>query len=361
MAQQYSFCLPYESFDLELGGLRQEEIGTPAFQEKVSHFFTKQFSAFRGKARVICDDKSRTIRVTWSKDSGFVEPLEQAMELLGKGKVRDAIPILWTADQQDANQPAVLYNLGVAYNEVGEHQHAISTLQRLLKLAPDHLNGLIALGVARIRMGHLEQAAKALEQALEIEPDNVYALRNLAACRLKQGRTEDAVSLMERAFRRAPSDIQILVSYGTALEEAGRTKEADDQYVRAIAVGGSDQWVELAKQKRSAIAQKVLRDRGGELRPDVLMYLSGALEKFEGMTKDQIQQLGVEIAMLGQRGLDINNPEKKYPLKSLPGKYSGLHMVSMMYAAFQEIAPGTDVGIDFSREYQAAKAMRNNR
>jgi tetratricopeptide (TPR) repeat protein len=210
-------------------------------------------------------------------------------------------------------------------------------------------------------MGHLEQAAKALEQALEIEQDNLYALRNLAACRLKQGRSEDAISLMERAFRRAPSDIQILVSYGTALEEAGRTKEADDQYVQAIAVGGSDQWVELAKQRRSAIAQKVLRHRGGELRPDVLMYLSGALEKFEGMTKDQIQQIGVEIAMLGQRGLDINNPEKKYALKSLPGNYSGLHMVSMMYAAFQEIAPGTDVGIDFSREYQAAKAMRNNR
>jgi predicted Zn-dependent protease len=283
------------------------------------------------------------------------------MELLRKGKVREAIPILWTADQQDANQPAVLYNLGVAYNDVGEYHHAISTLQRLLTLEPDHLHGWIALGVARIRTSELEKAAKALERALEIEPDNLYALRNLAACRLKQGEAGKAVILMERAYRSAPSDIQVLVSYGTALEEAGSTNEADEQYVRAIEIGGSDQWVELAKQRRSAIAQKVLRDRGGELRPDVLMYLSGALEKFEGMPKDQIQRVGVEIAMLGQRGLDINNPEKKYALKSLPGKYSGLHLVSMMYVAFQEISPGTDVGIDFSREYQAAKAMRNNR
>jgi hypothetical protein len=29
-----------------------------------------------------------------------------------------------------------------------------------------------------------------------------------------------------------------------------------------------------------------------------------------------------------------------------------------MYTAFQEFAPGEDVGIDFSKEYQAAVSMR---
>ena len=88
------------------------------------------------------------------------------------------------------------------------------------------------------------------------------------------------------------------------------------------------------------------------------MYITGALEKFAGMTKSQIQAIGVEIAILGQRGLDINDPDQKYSLKSLPGQFSGLHLVSIMYAAFKQFAPGEDVGIDFSKEYGAATSMR---
>jgi len=52
--------------------------------------------------------------------------------------------------------------------------------------------------------------------------------------------------------------------------------------------------------------------------------------------------------------LDINDPSTKYTLKSLPGEFSGLHLVSIMYAAFARTSPGTDVGIDLSSEYAEA-------
>ena len=42
----------------------------------------------------------------------------------------------------------------------------------------------------------------------------------------------------------------------------------------------------------------------------------------------------------------------------LPGKYSALNVVTIMYAAFQQFAPETDLGIDLAREYQAAQGMR---
>ena len=56
-------------------------------------------------------------------------------------------------------------------------------------------------------------------------------------------------------------------------------------------------------------------------------------------------------------GLDINDPAKKYKLKSLQGEFSGLHLLSLMYTAFQQFKPGQDVGIDFSNEYQLAQGM----
>ena len=56
---------------------------------------------------------------------------------------------------------------------------------------------------------------------------------------------------------------------------------------------------------------------------------------------------------------DINDPEDKYTLKALPGKYSGLHLLAIMYTAFRQIDPTMDTGADFSAEYQAALQMQN--
>lgn len=91
------------------------------------------------------------------------------------------------------------------------------------------------------------------------------------------------------------------------------------------------------------------------------MYFLGAMERFEEMESRDIQALGQEIAVLGMKGLDINDPATKYRLRSLPGEFSGLHLVSLIYAAFQEIAPETDVGIDLAGEYAAARSLFEER
>ena len=57
---------------------------------------------------------------------------------------------------------------------------------------------------------------------------------------------------------------------------------------------------------------------------------------------------------MGNQVLDINNPDQKYRLKALPGQFSGLHLLSIMYAAFRQIDPGMDLGMDFEAEYKAA-------
>jgi len=48
-----------------------------------------------------------------------------------------------------------------------------------------------------------------------------------------------------------------------------------------------------------------------------------------------VQKIGFEVAALGMKGFDVNDSTQKYQLRSLPGRFSGLHMVSLMYAAFK--------------------------
>lgn len=50
--------------------------------------------------------------------------------------------------------------------------------------------------------------------------------------------------------------------------------------------------------------------------------------------------------------------EPKVTLSSLPGEFSALNVVAIMVAAFQQVAPGTDVGIDLAQEYEMAAQMR---
>jgi hypothetical protein len=67
----------------------------------------------------------------------------------------------------------------------------------------------------------------------------------------------------------------------------------------------------------------------------------------------------LEVALLGQRGLDINDPEQKYELRTLPGKYSGLHLLALMYTAFKQSDPTMNSGADFDAAYKMAVGARD--
>ena len=87
------------------------------------------------------------------------------------------------------------------------------------------------------------------------------------------------------------------------------------------------------------------------------MYCLGALEKFAGMPSEQVRKIGVEIAFLGTRGLDVNSPEAKYSLKSLEGNCSGLNLVCYEYVAFKQFAPEQNIGFDLDAEYETALGL----
>ena len=88
---------------------------------------------------------------------------------------------------------------------------------------------------------------------------------------------------------------------------------------------------------------------------DAVMYMQEALPLFAKMTLEQLKQAALELAMAGQQGLDLEDPTPKHTVKAFPGAFSGMKIVSYMYAAFQQFMPGVDVGIDLSKENAAVK------
>jgi len=70
-----------------------------------------------------------------------------------------------------------------------------------------------------------------------------------------------------------------------------------------------------------------------------------------------VQGIGFEIAAVSTKGINVNDPNSEYRLRSMPGTFTGLQLVCYEYVAFKQIAPHHDIGFDVSAEYEQALAL----
>lgn len=129
-------------------------------------------------------------------------------------------------------------------------------------------------------------------------------------------------------------------------------------FLRVILEHPTSPIVEQAEKARTAFGHKRMKSRSVDgFRSDVMICIAGALKTFKKLGPKKRHEIAVEIAMLGRSGLDINDPTDKYKLKTLPGKFTGLHLLAIMYTAFRQIDPTMETGADFSAECQAAMEL----
>jgi tetratricopeptide (TPR) repeat protein len=360
MTQKSSFfTLPLGRFDLSQLSPESRTIGSDEFKQAVLEHFAKQYAQQGQQAVVFVDDEIISVLVVPESE----DPFDFVLTMLQSGQIKEAIPFLEAMAKERSDNVGILYNLGVAYSEIEEFEEAIIRLKRAVKLAPLHAHAWTAIGVAYQRMGEHDKAIDPARKAVEADPADGYAQRNLGALLLGLSRFDEALVHLRIARKSLPKDPQTLYGLACALENTeGSTNEdeADELYQVVIQIAPGSKTAGLAKAARTRIGHKNMRNKvDGGLRPDVVMYILGALKTFKEIGPRKAHELTLEIALKGQSGLDINNPEQKYTLKSLPGNFSGMHLLSIMYAGFKAIDPTMDAGVDLSAEYDAALSMHS--
>jgi hypothetical protein len=89
-----------------------------------------------------------------------------------------------------------------------------------------------------------------------------------------------------------------------------------------------------------------------------ILYLISTLERFETLTFDQIREIGFEIGLLAEHGVDFTTADKRYNLRMIPGeKFTGLELMCLFYSSFQKFAPELDLKIDLKNEYDVAAKL----
>jgi tetratricopeptide (TPR) repeat protein len=354
--QPITFSIDINSFDLSLLPIDPELLQNDQalLNSAISQYFAEYFNRIGGQADVVQSENILT--VTWSPSSmdDYGNAVQEAIRLLKKGAYSTAEPLLKGMLARYPDDALLLFNYGMVLSDKGQLKDAIDMLGKAVKSDPDNANAWNALGVAQSRLGDNEKAILSLKKSFELDTGNGYTARNLGALIAKSSAAE-ALPYLKKASQLLPEDQQAQYGMAFCLLQLGKPNEADPFLKKAIEIDPYNDLSQLCREERTKIAQTSMRSASqGDERPDAVMYCLSALNKYKEVSAVQRQTITFEIAMLGRSGLDINNPTKKYQLKSMPGDFTGMQLLSYMYVGLKQIEPGVDTGIDLEKEYRSA-------
>ena len=126
------------------------------------------------------------------------------------------------------------YNLGLAYQEKGLNDKAVSSYETIIRLNPNHAGAYNDLGVIYGKKGRLEEAFKKIHAALVLNPDFAEAHTNLGVIYDKLGHFEEAVREFQTAIRIDPNYITAHIDLGIIYIKQGRREEAVKEFQTAI-------------------------------------------------------------------------------------------------------------------------------
>ena len=354
-AHPHVFTIPLKDFDLSLIPANSRRIGTSEFREAVNFHYCTLYAS-KGMTAIVSVDEEH-VRVAATPQGG-ITPYEFALQILNDRKIEEALPILELLKSHTPDDSDVLYNLGLGYSELGRISEAIVELKHCVKADPEHVNAWVGLGVAYRKEHRNTESEQALHQAITLDPGNGWAQRNLGAVLLAQGKAQEALPHFREAVHQLPDDPAALFGLAQCLEATKGQAEAAGIYLELIKRFPNHPIAEMAREASTGRAHRTLRGAVDDsVRMDVVMFLIDALEKFSKLSKQEIGHIALEIAVLGRSGLQINDPDKLYRLKTLAGEYSGLHLLALMHAGMKLVDETVDSEAGFDKEFDIAKSM----
>lgn len=340
--------------EIDLAGLPPR--GTENFDQALITRYALDYAARGWNAVVTVDDEF--LRVVAVPERG-IDPKAYVLGLLNHGFLEDALPILEALSGM-IDDADIEYNLGICLSELGRISESVAPLEKCIAIDPQYVSGLVGLGVAYVRLGRLDEASVALRKAIKLDPNNAYANRNLAVVLTKTGTLKDALPFFRQAALLTPHDPAVQLALAQCLMELGgaHRTEADKVYKQIIERFPDQPAADLAVAARNKFANENLHAKvDGNARMDAVLYMQSAIQEFSALTQAEVGKITMEIVLLGQKGLQINNPDVRYSLESKPGDFSGLQLVSIMHVGIKLLDPNAETGTGLDCEYELASTL----
>lgn len=151
-------------------------------------------------------------------------------EKMGQGSMQDAIRLYERAVAVYPTCTEALYNVGVAYANVGEIDKAIFAYRCTIKENGACAEALNNLGVLYRKQGHMELAVQSYEAAVKVRPNFPQGLNNLAVMYTQQGRASLALNLLRAAIMADSEYAEAWNNLGVLQRDVGEAQEAIESY-----------------------------------------------------------------------------------------------------------------------------------
>ncbi len=224
---------------------------------------------------------------------GAARRLVAAAQALSLGQVADAEQRLDSLVSLYPDHPEVLRMYAGLRSLRGDHQSALSIMERAIALRPDDAAYWSSLGSALIEASRYDDAIAALRRACELDPDYTSAWYNLGLALIRCMRVDEAVTALRRAVSHPSQDtVNARVILGDIVRGEGRLDEAIAEYRAALKQQpyAGQAWWALAEIKTQRFAD------------DDLAKLQAAMEH-SGASEDDRYAMGFALAKaLDDRG-----------------------------------------------------------
>ncbi|MFY9686991.1 MAG: tetratricopeptide repeat-containing glycosyltransferase family protein [Pseudolabrys sp.] len=155
---------------------------------------------------------------------------------LARGEPGEALRLIGAAMAARAPTPRILFDLGLAFNALNQHQKALDSFDLAIQLQPDFFEAHGNRGAMLAALGRHDDAIASYRNALAIRPDFADAHCNLGSALTRLQRYDDALASLDRAIALRADYADALYNRGNALKPLQRYQEALASYDRAIAL-----------------------------------------------------------------------------------------------------------------------------
>jgi tetratricopeptide (TPR) repeat protein len=142
-----------------------------------------------------------------------------------------------------------LFSLALEDEDAGRLAEAREKYEKILAVAPDHVDTLVNLGTLLFLAGHETAAASRYLQALAINPDHMEANYNLANLLEGQGQPDAAVLFYKKAIQLEPEFADAHFNLAMVLEALGNARGARDYWRRYLELEPDSKWADFIKRR----------------------------------------------------------------------------------------------------------------
>ncbi len=143
-------------------------------------------------------------------------PFEQGVQALKAGKLNEAEAAFLRVLAQGGKQAYVHNNLGLVYQQRGQHRQAVTAFREAVRLDPGYGAPRVGLGASLLALDEVEEARVQLEMAVKLLPGEPAARVQLAQALKRAGNWSGAVEQYRALRALAPREPEYAYQLGKA-------------------------------------------------------------------------------------------------------------------------------------------------